>query len=87
MRIIIICDMKPVMPPTLQTSVNAGASSAATGDPLRKAPETAAPNPPVAQRVVPSRQLFGVANEVLIEHAGFTYRLRITQANKLILTK
>ncbi len=34
-----------------------------------------------------SRQLFGVANEVLIEHAGFTYRLRITQANKLILTK
>lgn len=31
--------------------------------------------------------LFGKKREVLIEHAGFTYRLRITQANKLILTK
>lgn len=44
-------------------------------------------NPPIAQRVVYSQQLFGRSNEVLIEHAGFTYRLRITQANKLILTK
>jgi hemin uptake protein HemP len=44
-------------------------------------------NPPIAQRVLPSQQLFGRSNEVLIEHAGFTYRLRITQANKLILTK
>lgn len=34
-----------------------------------------------------SRQLFGLNNELLIEHAGFIYRLRITQANKLILTK
>jgi hemin uptake protein HemP len=48
---------------------------------------TAAPNPPIARQVVHSQQLFGVANEVLIEHAGFTYRLRITSANKLILTK
>ncbi|MGD9841594.1 MAG: hemin uptake protein HemP [Steroidobacteraceae bacterium] len=31
--------------------------------------------------------LFGKQREVLIEHAGSTYRLRITQANKLILTK
>lgn len=42
---------------------------------------------PVAQRTLHSQQLFGVANELLIEHAGFTYRLRITSANKLILTK
>lgn len=34
-----------------------------------------------------SKQLFGSRREVLIEHAGCTYRLRITQANKLILTK
>lgn len=42
---------------------------------------------PRSQRVLYSQQLFGPTNEVLIEHAGFTYRLRITQANKLILTK
>ena len=42
---------------------------------------------PSARRSLCSKQLFGVANEVLIEHAGSTYRLRITQANKLILTK
>ncbi|MGE0114021.1 MAG: hemin uptake protein HemP [Steroidobacteraceae bacterium] len=34
-----------------------------------------------------SEALFGKEREVQIEHAGFTYRLRITQANKLILTK
>lgn len=39
------------------------------------------------QRVLNSRQLFSATNEILIEHAGLTYRLRITQANKLILTK
>ncbi len=39
------------------------------------------------QRVLNSRQLFSAADEILIEHAGFIYRLRITQANKLILTK
>ncbi len=39
------------------------------------------------QRVLNSRQLFSATNEILIEHAGSTYRLRITQANKLILTK
>jgi hemin uptake protein HemP len=38
-------------------------------------------------RTLHSQHLFGVSNEVLIEHAGSTYRLRITQANKLILTK
>ena len=48
---------------------------------------TAAPILPVTQRILHSRQLFGATNEVLIEHAGFTYRLRITSANKLILTK
>lgn len=39
------------------------------------------------QRVLRSHELFDDASELLIEHAGFTYRLRITQANKLILTK
>lgn len=49
----------------------------AKGAPAINAPKTA----------LHSQQLFGDAKEVLIEHAGFTYRLRITQANKLILTK
>ena len=31
--------------------------------------------------------LFGEAREVLIEHSGEEYRLRITHAGKLILTK
>lgn len=34
-----------------------------------------------------SSDLFGAAREVLIEHDSGYYRLRLTQANKLILTK
>lgn len=37
--------------------------------------------------VTPSRQLFGERRELVIEHAGSLYRLRITQNNRLILTK
>lgn len=38
-------------------------------------------------RAVPSSALFGACRELLIEHAGSLYHLRITQNNKLILTK
>ena len=34
-----------------------------------------------------SKQIFGARREVEIVHAGHTYRLRITAADKLILTK
>lgn len=34
-----------------------------------------------------SGDLFGDAQEILIEHAGQEYRLRITRQGKLILTK
>ncbi len=34
-----------------------------------------------------SRELFHGAREVIIEHAGQAYRLRITRQDKLILTK
>jgi hemin uptake protein HemP len=34
-----------------------------------------------------SEQLFGGTREILIEHSGAFYRLRVTQSNKLILTK
>lgn len=36
---------------------------------------------------VSSVQLLGGAHEVLIEHAGQEYRLRLTRNDKLILTK
>lgn len=34
-----------------------------------------------------SIELFGTAREVVIEHAGEEYRLRLTRQDKLILTK
>jgi hemin uptake protein HemP len=37
--------------------------------------------------VISAGTLFGKNRELLIEHAGSQYRLRITQNNKLILTK
>jgi hemin uptake protein HemP len=34
-----------------------------------------------------STELFGNAHEIVIEHAGEEYRLRLTRQGKLILTK
>jgi hemin uptake protein HemP len=34
-----------------------------------------------------SLELFGKSREILIEHGGGYYRLRVTHSNKLILTK
>jgi len=36
---------------------------------------------------VRSEELIGKDREIMIEHSGVYYRLRITRANKLILTK
>jgi hemin uptake protein HemP len=36
---------------------------------------------------VRSEDLFGLDREIMIQHAGAQYRLRLTRANKLILTK
>lgn len=44
-------------------------------------------NPPVMQPRLSSRNIFGNAREVVIEHAGEEYRLRLTRQGKLILTK
>jgi len=54
--------------------------------------EAAAPDAPSlsAGTAIPclrSEALFGKAREILIQHAGGFYRLRVTHANKLILTK
>lgn len=43
--------------------------------------------PPFSPRVVTSATLFGGDRQILIEHAGATYRLQITKQGKLILTK
>lgn len=37
--------------------------------------------------VIKSSQLFDNQNEIIIEHEGNEYRLRITSSGKLILTK
>jgi hemin uptake protein HemP len=43
--------------------------------------------PPADLKRLSSEELIGSAREVLIRHAGFDYRLRITRQGKLILTK
>jgi hemin uptake protein HemP len=46
-------------------------------------PATGAP----VEVVLATDELFGRRRELVISHAGCLYRLRITQNNKLILTK
>jgi len=40
-----------------------------------------------SRRRITSQQLFAKQNEIVIEHQGEEYRLRITSNGKLILTK
>lgn len=40
-----------------------------------------------SQARLQSKKLFGTAQEIVIEHAGDEYRLRLTRQGKLILTK
>ncbi|MDI1279149.1 hemin uptake protein HemP [Methylobacter sp.] len=42
---------------------------------------------PALRQRLNSAELFGTGNEVVIEHAGEEYRLRLTRQGKLILTK
>ncbi len=52
--------------------------------PTNRDPATAPAREP---KRVSSEELIGPAREVLIQHAGCDYRLRITRQGKLILTK
>lgn len=46
------------------------------------------PRPPAAPlRRIPVEQILGQAEQVILLHRGEEYRLRLTRANKLILTK
>ncbi len=56
--------------------------------PVPAAPASAAPKAaPAPLPVLRSEQLFSGAQEVLIEHRGAFYRLKLTSLGKLILTK
>lgn len=44
-------------------------------------------DPAGSKRKISSQQLFAAQNEIVIEHLGEEYRLRITSNGKLILTK
>lgn len=61
-----------------------GDSSAATHDSLV---DTSAVIPKPRDYRINSADLFGVTREIIIEHAGNEYRLRLTRQDKLILTK
>jgi hemin uptake protein HemP len=52
-------------------------------DSLKMKPPSAAPSPPPR---ISSRELLGPHSELVIEHQGREYRLRLTQNGKLILT-
>ena len=53
---------------------------------LSPEPRTAAEAAPAAPRHIRSEELFAGAREIVIEHHGRLYRMRITQNGKLILT-
>jgi len=56
-------------------------------EPLSTSSAPAPQRPPADARQLDSRSLFGAARELLIQHNGALYRLRLTRAGKLILTK
>ena len=56
-------------------------------EPLITSSSPAPQRPPDDARQFDSRSLFGGASELLIRHNGALYRLRVTRAGKLILTK
>ena len=53
---------------------------------VRRRADEARPRGP-AIPLLRSEDLFGRSREILIEHSGGYYRLRVTHSNKLILTK
>jgi hemin uptake protein HemP len=55
--------------------------------PLTTPSESDSRERPRAEKIVAAAELFEGRREILIRHAGSLYRLRITQTNKLILTK
>jgi hemin uptake protein HemP len=61
-------------------------AAAADGPPSDDAPAMAAEATRMPKPRVSSRVLLGAGGELVIDHEGREYRLRITQNGKLILT-
>ncbi|MGZ5051949.1 MAG: hemin uptake protein HemP [Methylobacter sp.] len=58
-----------------------------TTEPLDAKPGLQEDAMPAPRLRLQSAELFGSAREIVIEHAGQEYRLRLTRQGKLILTK
>ncbi|MET0988786.1 MAG: hemin uptake protein HemP [Steroidobacteraceae bacterium] len=58
-----------------------------TEKPAAGASTTRAQKSGTSSSPIRSRELFGTGRQLVIEHSGHLYLLRITQNNKLILTK
>lgn len=56
-------------------------------DTLQETSKTGRTEPPVPIRRVATDTLLAGAREVILEHRGEHYRLRVTASGKLILTK
>jgi hemin uptake protein HemP len=56
-------------------------------DPAEAKPSDPAVDPSGAPVVLDTATLFGRRNEIRVRHNGQEYRLRITKAGKLLLTK
>lgn len=54
---------------------------------LEAGPSSRSPGHVASVPCLRSEELFGRTREILIEHGGAYYRLRLTHSNKLILTK
>jgi len=55
--------------------------------PAQVLPATALPTTPVPRKTLPLAQLLGGAQSIDLNHNGHVYRLQLTKAGKLILTK
>lgn len=74
------------MPETIEATPPPMSAAPAMTAPPTKANPAAAP-PAATPAIVEAADLLRGTPEVAIRHAGQTYRLRVTRANKLILTK
>ncbi|MFD1625268.1 hemin uptake protein HemP [Azospirillum griseum] len=54
---------------------------------MQQAAAAPSAGPALSLPIVESAGLMAGSREIVIQHAGQSYRLRVTRANKLILTK
>jgi len=80
--------MTAALPPaTLSTGSALPPERTSISAPLHAVPQGTKSGARSAARQLSSTDLLAGAREILIEHSGVCYRLRVTQNDKLILTK